>query len=130
MISERLRRLRHIAEFAAERTGDYLELVGIELSLFRSALVTTLISAVALLFCGLGTLGFVSVAAIVTFWDTEYRMLAAWLVAAAWLLITLAALFVATRNAPKESPFAELSRQVRLDTAAARSHYAEDHHAG
>lgn len=130
MISERLRRLRHIAEFAAERTGDYLELAGIELSLYRSALVTTLISGVALLFCALGTLAFVSVATVVSFWDTEHRTLAAWLVAGAWLLVTLVALAIANRNVPRESPFAELSRQVRLDTAAARSHYAQDHHAG
>ncbi|MBO1110333.1 phage holin family protein [Bordetella petrii] len=130
MISERLRRLRHIAEFAADRCGDYLELAGIELSLYRSALVTTLLSCVALLFCALGTLAFVSVAIVVSFWDSEYRGLAAWLVAGAWLLITLAALAVASRNAPRASPFAELSRQVRLDTAAARSHYAQDHHPG
>jgi len=130
MISERLRRLRHIAEFAANRMGDYVELVGIELSLYRSALVTTLLSCVALLFCALGTLAFVSVAVVVSFWDTPQRGLAAWLMAGAWLLITLIALYVAVRNAPRSSPFAELSRQVRLDTDAARSHYAEDHHAG
>lgn len=129
MITERLRRIRHLAEFAIERSGDYVELVGLELSLYRSALVTTLIGCVALLFCALGTLAFVSVAAVVTFWDTEYRLLTAWLVAGAWLLITLIALVVATRNAPKTSPFAELSRQVRLDTAAARSQYAKDKHA-
>jgi len=130
MISERLRRLRHVAEFAAERTGDYLELAGIELSLYRSALVATLVSAVTLLFCALGTLAFVSVAAVVSFWDTGYRTLAAWLVAGAWLLVTLGALAAANRNAPRESPFAELSRQVRLDTAAARNPHAQDHHPG
>lgn len=130
MIADRLRRLRHIARFAAERTGDYVELIGIELSLYRTALISTLISGVALVFCGLGTLGFVSVATIVSFWDTDYRRLAAWLVAGAWLVVTLISLAIARRNAPKGSPFAELSHQVRLDTAAARSHYAQDHHAG
>ncbi|MBO9356258.1 phage holin family protein [Bordetella petrii] len=130
MISERLRRLRHIAEFVAERSGDYLELAGIELSLYRSALVTTVLGCVALLFCALGTLAFVSVATVVSFWDTEHRRLVAWLVAGAWLLITLIALYIANRNAPKASPFAELSHQVRLDTAAARSHYAQEHHPG
>jgi len=130
MISERLRRLRRIAAFAAERSGDYVELVGIELSLYRAALVATVISSIALVFCALGTLGFVSVAAIVSFWDTEHRKLAAWLVAGAWLLITLISLAISARSAPKGSPFAELSRQVRLDTAAARSHYVQDHHAG
>lgn len=128
MISERLRRLRRIAEFAAERSGDYVELIGIELSLYRTALVATLISGVALVFCALGTLGFVSVAAIVSFWDTDYRKLAAWLVAGAWLLITLVSLAISRRSAPKGSPFNELSRQVRLDTDAARSHYAQGHH--
>ncbi len=130
MISERLRRLRRIAAFAAERSGDYVELIGIELSLYRAALVATVIGSVALVFCGLGTLGFVSVAAIVSFWDTEYRKLAAWLVAGAWLLITLISLAISKRSAPKGSPFSELSHQVRLDTAAARSHYAQDDHAG
>lgn len=130
MIAERLRRLRRLAAFAAERSGDYVELVGIELSLYRSALVATVISSVALVFCGLGTLGFISVAAIVSFWDTEHRKLAAWLVAGAWLLITLISLAISTRSAPKASPFAELSHQVRLDTAAARSHYAQDDHTG
>ncbi|MVW71012.1 MULTISPECIES: phage holin family protein [unclassified Bordetella] len=126
MISERLRRIRHIAEFVVERSGDYVELAGIELSLFRSALVTTMIGGVALLFCTLGTLAFISVGAIVTFWDTEHRTLAAWAVAGAWLLITLIALVVVTRNAPKSSPFAELSRQVRLDTATVRSQHDQD----
>lgn len=128
MITERLRRMRHIAEFVIERSGDYVELVGIELSLYRSALVTTLIGCVALLFCALGTLGFISVATVVSFWDTEYRQLTAWLVAGAWLLITVIALVIATRNAPKTSPFAELSRQVRLDTAAVRSNDVQDQH--
>ncbi|CAM4176104.1 Phage holin family protein [Bordetella tumbae] len=128
MISERLKRIRHLAEFVMERSGDYLELAGIELSLYRSALVTTLISSVALLFCGLGTLAFVSVATIVSFWDTDHRLLVAWLVAGAWLLITLIALTIAARNAPKNSLFSELSHQVRLDAAAARSHYAQDDH--
>lgn len=128
MISERLKRIRHLAEFVIERSGDYLELAGMELSLYRSALVTTLISSVALLFCALGTLAFISVATIVSFWDTDSRLLVAWLVAGAWLLITLIALTVAARNAPKNSLFSELSRQVRLDAAAARSHYAEDDH--
>lgn len=128
MISERLRKVRRIAVFAADRSGDYVELAGIELSLYRAALVATLISGVALVFCGLGTLGFVSVAAIVNFWDTDYRKLAAWLVAGAWLLITLISLAIAARSAPKGSPFSELSHQVRLDMAAVRSHYAQDHH--
>ncbi|CAM3847367.1 phage holin family protein [Bordetella tumulicola] len=127
MISERFRRLRHIAKFAAERPGDYLELVSIELSLYRAALLSTLISGVSVVFCGLGTLSFVSVATIVSFWDTDSRTLAAWLVAAAWLVITLISLAIASRNAPKDSPFSELSRQVRLDIATARSHYADDH---
>lgn len=128
MISERLKRIRHLAEFVAERSGDYLELAGIELSLYRSALVTTLISSVALLFCALGTLAFISVATIVSFWDTDSRLLVAWLVAGGWLLITLIALTIAARNAPKNSIFSELSHQVRLDAAAARSHYAQDDH--
>ena len=128
MISERFKRIRHLAEFVIERSGDYLELAGIELSLYRSALVTTLISSVALLFCALGTLAFISVATIVSFWDTDHRLLVAWLVAGAWLLITLISLTIAARNAPKNSLFAELSHQVRLDAAAARSHYAQDDH--
>lgn len=127
MISEKLRRMRHLAEFVVERSGDYLELAGLELSLYRSALVNTLIGCVALLFCALGTLAFISVATVVTFWDTEYRLITAWAVAGAWLLVTLIALTVAARSAPKASPFAELSHQVRLDTAAARSHYDQDH---
>ncbi|CAM3992955.1 phage holin family protein [Bordetella muralis] len=128
MISERLKRIRHLAEFVIERSGDYLELAGMELSLYRSALVTTLISSVALLFCALGTLAFISVATIVSFWDTDNRLLVAWLVAGAWLLITLIALTIAARNAPKNALFSELSHQVRLDAAAARSHYAQDDH--
>lgn len=126
MISERLRRIRRIAEFVVERSGDYVELAGIELSLFRSALVTTMIGGVAMLFCSLFTLAFISVAAIVSFWDTEHRVLAAWAVAGAWLLLTLIAFFVVKSKAPKASPLTELSRQVRLDTAAVRSRHDQD----
>jgi len=126
MISERLRRIRHLVTFVIDRSGDYVDLIGLELSLYRSALVTTLISGVALLFCALGTLAFISVATLVSFWDTEHRIITAWAVAGAWLLITLISLAIAARNVPKLSPFSELSRQVRLDTAAARSQYVED----
>ena len=126
MISERLRKIRQLSAFIADRSGDYVELLGIELSLYRSALITTLISSVALLFCAIGTLVFVSIATLLSFWDTEHRVLTAWIVAGCWLLITLVSLAIAAKNAPKESPFTELSRQIHLDTAAVRNHYDQD----
>ncbi|MEI2418222.1 phage holin family protein [Orrella sp. JC864] len=116
----RIARARAIALFAAARASDYAELLKLEIVQYRKALVRSLVGCIALAFCGLVTASFVSVAVIVTYWETAMRVQVAWLVAGAWFLLSLVALWLARAVLKEQPPFAALGEQLQLDLQAIR----------
>ena len=116
----RLARAKTIATFASWRVGDYAELLKIEIAQYRKALVLSMVGLIALALCGLATAAFVSVAVLVTYWETDIRIQVAWGIAACWAILALAALWLARRISHEEQPFATLAEQLRLDIEAVK----------
>lgn len=121
-----LTRYKRIAEFAASRLGDYAELCSLELVTYRSALVSMVSAYVAMVFCAIFALGFFSLAVLVSFWDSEHRVIAAWGIFVAWLLLALIAFLVARKSTPDVAPQSLLSQQIKLDLDAIRGKYEYD----
>lgn len=79
--------------FAAiwEHAGIRFELLALELAEERSRLIGALVAAASLVFCSALTLAFAGVALLVAAWDTPYRMLVVWLIAAAYAIAAIVA---------------------------------------
>jgi uncharacterized membrane protein YqjE len=119
-------RYKHIAEFAVARLGDYAELCALELVTYRSALVSMISAYVAMIFCAIFAIGFFSLAVLVSFWDTDHRVIAAWSIFAAWLLLALIAFVVARKSTPDAAPQSILSEQIKLDIDTIKGKYEYD----
>lgn len=119
-------RYRRIAEFVASRLSDYAELCSLELVTYRSALVSMISAYVAMVFCAIFALGFFSLAVLVSFWATDQRIMAAWGIFAAWLLLAIIAFIVARKSTPDAAPQSILSQQIKLDLDAIRGKYEYD----
>ncbi len=127
MSMERLERYKRIAQFGAARLSDYVELGSAELSLFRSALIATVTAYVVMAFCAIFALVFLSVAILVSFWTTDYRVTAAWCIFGVWMLLALGAFLTARSKTPDTMPQSVLGEQIRLDLDAIRGRH--EHHA-
>jgi uncharacterized membrane protein YqjE len=121
-----LARYKRITEFAVSRLGDYAELCSLELVTYRSALVSMVSAYVAMIFCAIFALGFFSLAVLVSFWDSSHRVVAAWSIFAAWLLLAIAAFVVARKSTPDAAPQSILSQQIKLDLDAIKGRYEYD----
>ncbi|SAL06168.1 hypothetical protein AWB81_07472 [Caballeronia arationis] len=108
---------RNVGLFCAQRASDYAELFSIELAETRSRMLHEVVALVALAIGALFTLSFVSIAIIVTAAKSAYVVHVAWGVAGAWLLVTLAAVFVMRSQRPPE-PFKSLRAEVNRDLQA------------
>lgn len=121
-----LARYKRIAEFAASRVGDYAELCSVELATYRNALVSMISAYVAMIFCAIFALGFFSLAILVSFWDSDHRVLAAWSIFAGWLVLAVIAFLIARKSAPDAAPQSILSQQIKLDIDTIRGRYEYD----
>jgi uncharacterized membrane protein YqjE len=75
-----LQKSKTLSMIALDRVSDYLDLLKVEMKIRENALVLRLAGyAVAALFGFLATV-FFGLAIIVSFWDSDYRALAAWFV--------------------------------------------------
>src|SRR5258708_2973444 len=92
-----IRKAKVVIPFFYERLGDYAELARMDLVQFRNETIHSLAGAVIGAAALLLLLSFVGIAAIVTEWDTPYRILTAWLVVLGWGLCAGACLYLARR---------------------------------
>ena len=75
-----LHKSKQIYLITLDRIGDYMELLRVEVKIREQQLAIRLAGfAVALLFALLATV-FLGLAIIISFWDSDYRALAAWFV--------------------------------------------------
>jgi hypothetical protein len=89
-------RLQRIAKLVHSRAPEYIRLARADSGSFRLELVEAA-AGVAAAAAGLLFICFLSVAVIVTSWETHYRVLVAWLVCSGWGVIALAGLGYARR---------------------------------
>jgi uncharacterized membrane protein YqjE len=114
---EALHKSKQISVIALDRLGDYFELLRIELKMQGQEIVLRLMAyVVAALFTVLAAL-FVGVAVILSFLDTPYRTLAAWVVVALYLAGAGFGIYLARKRILKEPAFAILREELKRDVA-------------
>ena len=120
MALDKLAYMRRVAQFVGVRFGQYIELAMIETSLYKAAIVRTVVAYVAMAFCAVFALAFLSIAVLVTFWDTDSRIQAAWWIFGTWAALAIVALIVGAKAAPSDAPASTLGHQLKKDLAAIR----------
>ena len=112
------RRAREVFRFIRINSPAYLRVFHSDMHTFREELIRTsaglLVGAVA----GLLFVAFLSVALLVSAWDTSFRLLTAWGVSAGWLAIAVGGLAFARRALNAPVPFANFTRLLQQDLAA------------
>ena len=98
-----------------ERASDYLSLVTLEAKIRGALLVKQAIGyAIAAVF-GLLALVFLCIAIIVSFWETDYRILVAWLVFFGLAAGAGAGIFIARKHVSTGSTFASAREELQRD---------------
>lgn len=123
MVFRRLNRAKQVALFAGNRVAEYIELFTLEFALYRTALITTLAAYIAMVFCAIFAAAFLSVAILVSYWGTDHRVTAAWVIFGVWCLLSIVAFVIAKRAAPDTAPQSALSEQLKLDLETIRGNY-------
>ena len=90
-LDARIRRLKIAAGEGALAVEDRAQLLQMAWQEEKQRLKSTVLLVVAVLGLTTVTVALVSVAVVVNFWDTSYRVTAAWSVAGVWVLLWLAA---------------------------------------
>ncbi len=115
-----LRKSRQLSLIVLDRVGDYLALLRVEMKLqgremgvqIAGYLLAALAACFALLFIG--------IAVIVSFWDSSFRTLAAWIVVALYLAVAAGGLALARRHAGRGTTIDTLRAQLRRDAELVR----------
>ena len=125
----RVRRVRSVVNFVRDRVPHYGPLLTDDLHHFRDELVRATVGAGVSAVAGLIFVGFLSLAVIVTAWDSNYRRLVAWLVCLIWAGLALGGLSYARRavlSAPR--PFRLVSAAISRDYARLLAAFEERPH--
>ncbi len=117
---ETLKKSRQLAAIALDRIGDYVALLRIEMKLQGRELGVQVAGYAAAALFALFALLFFGIALIVSFWDSDYRALAAWVVVALYAGGVAAGIALARRHAGRESPLRALGEEMRRDIALVR----------
>jgi hypothetical protein len=111
-------RAREVFRFIRINSPAYLRVFHSDLSTFRDEFVRTAAGLIVGAVAGLLFVSFLCVALLASAWDTKLRLVAAWGVAAGWLVIALAGLSYARRALQAPVPFAKFTQLLQRDLAA------------
>jgi hypothetical protein len=117
MIFSEVKRGRRAWTLIHARWPEYLRFLNLDLASVREEVLRVIAGGV------LGAVGgslfgsFLSVAAIVTAWDTGHRVLVAWLVCLVWAAIAMAASTYARRALQGPLPFSRVTAELLRDLA-------------
>jgi hypothetical protein len=114
-VFERIGEARALFHFAGERLPHYAPLVSGDLRRFRDEIVSGTVGACVAMVAGFMFAGFLSVAAIVSAWNTPHRIAAAWVVCGIWGLMSLVGLALARRAVSVPPPFHLVSTALIRD---------------
>ena len=103
-----------------ERLSDYLALLRIELKMQGCEIAIQLFGYLSAALFTVFALLFTGIAIIVSFWDSNYRGLAAWGVVALYFAAAAAAMTLARRHADKRAALHSLREEFRRDVALLR----------
>jgi hypothetical protein len=128
-VFERVAEARALFRFVGERLPHYAPLVSGDLRRFRDEIVGGTVGACVAMVAGFMFAGFLSVAAIVSAWDTPHRIAAAGVVCGGWGLISLIGLALARRAVSAPPPFHLVSTALVRDYASFVDSMASKPHA-
>ena len=115
MVFGRIRRVHGTLKFIHSRTPDYIRLARQDADAFRREMIEVLVGLGMGAAAGMFFLCFLSVAVLVTAWDSRYRVLTAWLVCSGWGMLALAGLVYSRRMLRGPVPFENLTRALLHD---------------
>ena len=115
MVFGRIRRVHGTLKFIHSRTPDYIRLARQDVDAFRREMIEVLLGLGLGAAAGAFFLCFLSVAVIVTAWDSRYRVLTAWLVCGGWGILAMTGLVYSRRILRGPAPFENLSRALLHD---------------
>ncbi len=117
---ETLQKVKKLSVIALDRLGDYLALARIEMKLQGREIGVQLAGYLGAALCALFALLFLGVAVIVSFWDSDYRALAAWAVVLLYVAGAVTGIALARRHAPTSGGLGTLRDEFRRDIALVR----------
>jgi hypothetical protein len=115
MMFTEVRRVRRAWSLINARWPEFLRIVHLDLTSLREELVRALAGAVLGAVGGFLFMGFLSVAVIVTAWDSVHRVLVAWLICLLWAAIAAIGLAYARRVLEGPLPFGRMSAELLRD---------------
>jgi len=110
-----LEKAKEIGTITLDRLNDYLELMRVELDITRHHMITKVSSVLLMGVMGFFAAMFLGFAIIVSFWDTEYRIAAAWAVAAFWTLAAAGCYLWGRGNLKSELEVGKVRSAVQQD---------------
>ena len=115
-----LQKSKQLSVIAMDRLGDYLALLQIEMKLqgreFGAQLAGYVLASRSVFFMLL----FSGIAIIVTFWDSDYRNTAAWLVVGLYAATAGAGISLARQHAGRGTGMMTLRDEIKRDVALVR----------
>ena len=112
------RRAREAFRFIRINSPAYLRVFHSDLNAFWHELIRTSVGLIVGAVAGLLFVSFLSVAILVSAWETKLRLVTAWAVTAGWLAIALAGLAYARRALRAPIPFANFAQLLQRDLEA------------
>jgi uncharacterized membrane protein YqjE len=119
-VLETLQKAKKLSVIALDRLGDYLALARIEMKLQGREIGVQVAGYAGAALCALFALLFLGVAVIVSFWDSDYRALAAWAVVLLYAAGAAAGIALARRHARTAGGLGTLRDEFRRDVALVR----------
>ena len=115
-----LQKSKQLSVMALDRLGDYLALLRIEMKLQGKEMGVQLVSYLAAALFAWFALLFIGMAIIISFWDSEFRALAAWAVVVLYFSAAGLAVAVARRHTKRTAALSALREEFRRDVALVR----------
>jgi hypothetical protein len=112
---QKVRRVRSVLNFVRDRVPHYGPLIKDDLHHFREELVRATVGGVVSAVAGLIFACFLSLAVIVTAWDTDHRVLVAWLVCLVWAGLAVVGLSYARKAVSGPPPFRLMTAAITRD---------------
>jgi hypothetical protein len=117
LVLERVRETGALIHFIRERLPHYGPLVSGDMRRFGEEIVKATAGACVAMVAGLFFACFLSVAAIVSAWNSPHRIAAAWVVCGVWGVVMLVGLGVARKTVSVPPPFHLVSTALARDYA-------------
>jgi len=114
-VFEAIEKAKQVGVILLERVEDYLELLRLDVEIQRHNFIQRAISFAITGVCSLIAFVFLGFAIIISFWESDYRVLVAWIVVFFYAALAAIALARAKKLARRESALSSLNQELQQD---------------